>query len=80
MRDAIVARQKQLDRELARAVQLAIDTGDLAPDTDPRQLAFDMLGIVLVFGRSELLLGAEEATERARKAFDSLLRAHQTPR
>src|SRR5258708_17555500 len=47
MRDAAIDRQKQLDRELTKAVQLAIDTGELTPNTDPRQLAFEMVAIVL---------------------------------
>lgn len=78
MRDAVVDRQKLLDRELARAVQMAIDTGELAKDTDPRQVAFDMLGIVLAFHRVELLFGAPEATLRARAAFERLVGQHRT--
>ena len=75
MRDAVIERQKLLDRELAKAVQLAIDSGELAAGTDPRQVAFDMLGIILVFYRTELLLGAESG-ERARVAFDRLIAQH----
>jgi AcrR family transcriptional regulator len=80
MRDAVVERQKQLDRELARCVQMAIDNGELAKDTDPRQLAFDMLGIILVFYRTSLLLGGDESAQRARVAFDKLIQSHQPQR
>ena len=73
MRDAALAWQKNLDRELGRAVQLAIDTGELAPDTDPAQVAFDMTGIVLAFYRTEQLLGTLEASRRARAVFDRLV-------
>jgi AcrR family transcriptional regulator len=76
MRDGIVERQNRLDRELSRAVQLAIDTGELAPDTDPGQVAFDLVGIILVFYRSTPLLGSAEATRRARVAFDRLIDNH----
>ena len=76
MRDAIVARQKQLDRELAKCVQMAIDQGELAADTDPEQVAFDLIGIVLVFFRTDLLLGTLEASRRARAAFDRLVEQH----
>ena len=76
MRDAVIERQKLLDRELAKAVQLAIENGELAADTDPRQVAFDMLGIVLVFYRTELLLGTAESGQRARVAFDRLVAQH----
>lgn len=77
MRTAVIERQKLLDRELAKTVQLAIDSGELKPDTDPRDLAFCMLGIVLAFHRTELLLGTPEASERARRAFDRLISQHQ---
>ena len=36
-------RQHQLDRELTRAVQLAIDAGELAKKTDARQMAFELV-------------------------------------
>ena len=76
MRDAIVARQKSLDTGLTRAVQFAIEAGELDAQTDPGQVAFDLVGIVLVFYRSELLLGTPEASRRARVAFDRLLANH----
>jgi AcrR family transcriptional regulator len=73
MRDAIVARQKQLDAALTKAVQLAIDEGEFAADTDPGQVAFDMIGVILVFYRTELVLGTLESSRRARAAFDRLI-------
>ena len=81
MRDAVVDRQKHLSaRTRASAVQMAIDTGELAPQTDPGQFVFDMLAIILMRSRSEFLLGAAQAGQRARTSFDTLLRAHQNPR
>ncbi len=76
MREAVIERQKLLDRELAKAVQMAIDSGELRDDTEPRQFAFDMLGIVLVFYRTTLLLESESG-KRARAAFDRLVAQHQ---
>jgi AcrR family transcriptional regulator len=73
MRDAVVARQKQLDAAIAKAIQMAIDNGELAADTDAGQVAFDMIGIVLAFYRTEQLLGTLEASRRARAAFDRLV-------
>lgn len=73
MRDAALERQRQLDREMTRAVQMAIDTGEFAPDIDPAQVAFSMLGIILVFYRAETSLGPDEAARRARVAFERLL-------
>jgi AcrR family transcriptional regulator len=73
MRDAVIERQKLLDRELSKAVQMAIDTGELAPTTEPGQVAFDMMGIILGFYRTEQLLGTPESSRRARVAFDRLI-------
>jgi AcrR family transcriptional regulator len=77
LRDAAMDRQKQLDRELTRAVQLAIDTGELAKHTDPRQFSFELIAIVLCATRVTPLLGADEASKRARVAFDRLVENHR---
>ena len=76
MREAVIERQKQLDRELAKAVQMAIDAGELDAATDARQVAFEFVGIVMVSFRTEMLFGAEEAHRRARTSFDRLLQQH----
>ncbi|HET7728631.1 MAG TPA: TetR/AcrR family transcriptional regulator [Usitatibacter sp.] len=72
MRDAVIERQRMLDRELCKTVQLAIDTGELAKDTDPAELAFAIVGIVLGCYRTATYLGPE-AERRARAAFDRLI-------
>jgi AcrR family transcriptional regulator len=76
MRDAILERQRHLDRELRKAVQLAVDVGDLAPRTEPAQLVFDFVGIISAYHRAELVSGHDEALRRARAAFDGLIRQH----
>ena len=76
MRDAICERHRQLGRELTRAVRLAMETGELAPATDPAQIAFGMLGTILVFYRARITLGGDEAMRRARLAFEQLLQPH----
>ena len=76
MRDAILDRQRQLDRELRKAVQLAIEAGELAPRTEAAQLVFEFLGIISAFHRAELVSGHEEALRRARASFDLRLRQH----
>src|ERR1700694_5427370 len=53
MRDAVLERQRLLDRELTKAVQLAIAAGEFAADTDATQVAFEFVGLVLIFYRSE---------------------------
>ena len=76
MRDAAIERQKRLDLALTKAVQLAIDTGELDPGTDPAEVAYDMTGIVLAFYRAEQVLGTAEASRCARAAFDRLIRTN----
>ena len=76
MRDAILDRLRLLDRELRKAVQLAIDAGDLAPRTDAQQLVFEFLGIIAAQSRTEVLAGREEAQRRARAAFERLVRQY----
>ena len=77
MRDAAMERQHQLDRELTRAVQLAIDTGELAPKTDPKQVAFELAAIVLACYRLIPMRGFDDAYKYARTAFDRLVEANK---
>jgi AcrR family transcriptional regulator len=78
MRDAVIERQRLFCGELAKAVQMAIDTGELKRSTDPHQVVFEFFAIVLGFYRTELLFGEEEATKRARRAFDRMLEPHRS--
>jgi AcrR family transcriptional regulator len=76
MRDAVVERQRMLERELRRMVDMAIETGELAARTDAGAVVFDFLGILFVFYRAEMLHGRDEARRLARQAFERLLRQH----
>ena len=78
MRDAVLERQRIVERELAKAVQMAIDSGELARSTDPHQVVFEFLAIVLAFFRAELTFGKEQATKRARVAFDRMLHQYRS--
>jgi len=73
MRDAVIERQRLFCRELAKAVQMAIDTGELKRSTDPHQVVFEFFALVLGFYRTELLFDTEQAIKRARLAFDRML-------
>jgi AcrR family transcriptional regulator len=76
MRDAIFERQKQLDRELRKTMQMAIDNGELRADADAGQLAYELIGIVLGFFRSQIVLGEDESRRRARVSFERLISDH----
>ena len=49
------------------------------PDTDPEQIGFEMLGIVLASHNHRRLLGYREARKRALTAFDELISRHAMP-
>ena len=73
MRDAVMDRQALLDREITRTVQMAIDTGELRSDTDPGEVVFALVGIVLGCFRGGITRNPEEAASRARVAFEKLI-------
>lgn len=73
VRDMLATGQRAWIDTLKRAVQQAIDEGELRPDTDPEQIAFEMFGIALVVHHHRRLLGYQKARERALAAIDALL-------
>jgi AcrR family transcriptional regulator len=79
MRDAVAQRQRHLAGELARAVQMAVDCGELGAGTDARQFVFEMFGIVLACYHTQRLLGDAGAIARARAAFERLVDDHRAP-
>jgi len=78
MRDAVVERQKVLAREMGKTVLLAVEAGELKRETDCGQVAFELFGIILAMSRTEILLGTDEASRRARAAYDRLVDYHRT--
>ncbi|HEX7218751.1 MAG TPA: TetR/AcrR family transcriptional regulator [Burkholderiales bacterium] len=76
IRDAVIANQHRGNAITQKAVRLAIEEGHLAPETDPEQISFEMLGIVLASHNHRRLLGDREARKRALTAFDQLISRH----
>ena len=76
IRDRVVHWQRRLREALARAVELAIEAGELRAGTDPEQVAFELFGIVLVLHHDSHLFGATDAIARATRAFDRLFASH----
>jgi AcrR family transcriptional regulator len=76
VRDMLAGGQRTWIETLKRAVRQAIDEGQLARDTDPEQIAFEMFGIALVVHHHRRLLGYKKARERALTALDSLFKRH----
>ena len=78
IRDAVIANQHRGNAVTRKAVRLAIEEGHLKPDTDPEQISFELLGIVLASHNHRRLLGDKEARKRALKAFEELIARHAT--
>jgi len=79
IRDAVIANQHRGNAISQKAVRLAIEEGHLSPATDPEQISFEMLGIVLASHNHRRLLGDREARKRALTAFDELISRHAVP-
>jgi AcrR family transcriptional regulator len=79
VRDYLVAQQKEWVAFLAKMAQLAIDEGHFRADADPRQFAQDLYGIMLSWHHFGRLLRDPGSTDRARAAFEALIRAASKP-
>lgn len=75
IRDRLVAHFERLRQNLERAFALAVDTGELAADSDAAQLAFESLGIVFAYYHDARLLRRPDAAVRAETALERLLSA-----
>lgn len=76
VREVLVGMVRSWQRELSRAIQQAVEVGDLAPDADPADLVFEMYGVILALHHDARLLGSGGAPARARRTFERLLTAH----
>jgi AcrR family transcriptional regulator len=75
VRDAVVEHFARLERELGRAVELALGEGHLRADLDVGQFVFEMMGIILSYHHGARLFDGTRAASRARSAFDRLVAA-----
>jgi len=78
IRDAVIANQHRGNAVTQKAVRLAVEEGHLRSDTDPEQITFELLGIVLASHNHRRLLGDKEARKRALTAFGQLIARHAT--
>lgn len=76
VRDAVEAGQVAWRASLARAVQLAMETGELRADLDIPQFVFELVGIALVAQQNRRLFHDEQTDARALAAFERLVRDH----
>src|SRR6266508_4617242 len=73
VRDAVVEHFARLERELGRAVELAVGEGHLRADLDVGQFVFDMMGIIFAYYHGARLFDVARAEAHARAAFERLL-------
>jgi AcrR family transcriptional regulator len=78
VRDELVAMIQAWKGALSRAIQLAIDTGELRPDTDISEMIFDIYGVILVLHHDSRLLASPTAATRARLAIERIIDARRT--
>lgn len=77
VREAVVEHFGRLERELCRAVQLAVEQGHLARDLDVRQFVFELMGVMFAYQHNARLFDPAPAQVRARRAFERLVAAAQ---
>lgn len=74
VRDLLVADERDLVDSISQVFSTGSAEGDFAADADPKQFAQDLTGIVLAYIRTARLLDDPDAEDRARRAFERLLR------
>jgi AcrR family transcriptional regulator len=78
VRDAVVEHFARLERELERAVRLAVEQGHFQAGLDVPQFVFEMMGVIFAYHHGARLFDAERAEGRARAAFERLIASAST--
>lgn len=78
LRDRVLQHETRWRNDIARAVQMAVDAGELQTDTDAHQLAFEIYGLALVVHHDAGLFGFEPSVERGQRAFERLIRSYSS--
>ena len=68
MRDAVAAQQSDWMQLLERLAYKAVEQGELEPNVDPTQLAFELNAVLVAANTSFILQRDPAAFERARAA------------
>ncbi|MGC3983401.1 MAG: TetR/AcrR family transcriptional regulator [Pseudorhodoferax sp.] len=79
VRDALVDSVKSWLGALDKAVALAKDLGELRADTDARQMAFEIHGLILALHYEERFLQNPGAIRRAEAGFEHILARYGSP-
>jgi AcrR family transcriptional regulator len=79
VRDELVRQQKDWLELIANVARTAVSEGHFRADLDVEQLAYDLHGIMLAYHHTRRLLRDPRADERARTAFQGVVRAARAP-
>jgi AcrR family transcriptional regulator len=79
IREQLVSMVQAWQSALLRAVQQAIDVGDLKADTDAQQLVYEMYGMILALHHDARFLRIPGAIDRARRGFERLIENYRNP-
>jgi AcrR family transcriptional regulator len=78
VRDALVAMVRDWQSALERAIRIAVEEGQLRPDTDPAQMLFELHGLILALHHDARFLRNPGVLDRARRAFDRVVDHYRT--
>ena len=79
-RDEVVRQQRDWLELIANVARTAVREGHLRSDADVEQFAHDLYGVMLAYHHALRLLRDRAAEERARRAFEALLKAARADR
>lgn len=77
IRERVIFYQTRLRKELARAIDMAVESGELRNDTDSAQLAFEIFGVELAIHHDSRLFGFDDAIERGERALERLVASYR---
>ncbi len=79
VRDALASSVGSWQVAVRRAVELAQQAGQLVPDVDPMQVAFEIHGLILALHYEARFLKVPGAADRARQGFARIVERYSTP-
>ena len=77
VREQLVESVKTWLNALLKAVQQSVELRQLRSDTDPKQLVFEMHGLILALHHDARFLKQRAAVERAKKGFERLIASYR---
>ena len=79
VRDALASMVRAWQSALERAIRLSVEAGHLRADMDVLQMLFEVHGLILALHHDARFLRIPGAIDRARVAFDRIVRFYMVP-